>query len=69
MQKRIDVDAETDRLYWKILDAADAFQAGLTAGRTALPGNNNPHPGHTFDHAEWRRGWLTGTQELVREDA
>jgi len=48
--------------------AFDAFTDGERAGKAARPVSLNPHPVGTFNRAEWSRGWLTGTANLVRED-
>lgn len=63
-----DVDAQTDRLYWMLLDGEDAFKAGRKAGLNSCP-NTNPHRRHTWEHREWHHGWMQGTNELVQVDA
>lgn len=80
MSPRHDVDAETDRLYWRMLDSEDArrtlpppnplitFEDGKHVGLLALSCNLNPHDDGTEASREWRRGWMQGTSELVFVD-
>lgn len=53
----------------EIPKAVDAFADGERAGKASRPLCLNPHPVGTFNRAEWSRGWLAGTANLVREDA
>jgi hypothetical protein len=66
-----------------LVDEIDAFKdyrarnealfEGAEAGRQLLPGSLNPYSPETEDHAQWLKGWRSGTARrlaaILREQA